>query len=238
MKMGDKIIVAIDTQDYKYAIDLVTRLSSEIKNFKIGMELYYSQGPEIIEEFNKLGVNIFLDLKVHDIPNTAAGAAESITGLDVWMWNVHVAGGLTMMESAVRASRAKAKDLGTKRPLLIGVTQLTSTNQEMLENQIGIKDSIVNTVISYAKLAKEAGLDGVVASAQEVPFIKEACGSDFITVTPGIRMPDASAHDQIRVTTPRQAVELKTDYMVIGRNITAAADPLKAAKEIIASMEG
>lgn len=238
MKMADKIIVAIDTQDYKYAIDLVTKLSSVIKNFKIGMELYYSQGPKIIEEFNKLGVNIFLDLKVHDIPNTAAGAAESITGLDVWMWNVHVAGGLTMMESAVRASRAKAKDLGTQRPLLIGVTQLTSTNQDMLENQIGIKDSIVNTVISYAKLAKEAGLDGVVASAQEVPFIKEACGCDFITVTPGIRMPDASVDDQFRVTTPRQAVELKTDYMVIGRNITGAADPLKAAKEIIASMEG
>ena len=154
------------------------------------------------------------------------------------MWNVHAAGGIQMMERAREAADHFSQTHGIARPLIIAVTQLTSTSQYVMQEEIGICESIADTVVRYARMAQQAGLDGVVASAQEVPYIKEHCGSTFLTVTPGIRMADSRADDQVRVTTPRQALELGTDYMVIGRNITQAGDPLEAAKGIIHSMAG
>ncbi|OEF96151.1 orotidine 5'-phosphate decarboxylase [Desulfuribacillus alkaliarsenatis] len=235
MPPADKIIVALDTDNRETALLIAKQIAPVIKTVKVGMELYYSVGPSIIEDLHKLDLRVFVDLKIHDIPNTAAGAAKSLTKTGVWMWNVHVAGGLKMMEKARESAQEVAKSLDIPMPLLIGVTQLTSTDQSTLNEQIGINEPIQETVVRYAKLAKAAGLDGVVASAQEVPLIKDACGVEFITVTPGIRMTDSSVDDQVRITTPKQAVELGTDYMVIGRNITKADNPYQAAVKIINS---
>jgi orotidine-5'-phosphate decarboxylase len=234
--LSDKIIVALDTSERQKALDITKKISPIIKKVKVGMELFYSEGPTIINELHELGVQVFVDLKIHDIPNTAAGAAMSLTKQGVWMWNVHVAGGITMMKRAKENAERVAQSLEIQMPLIIGVTQLTSTSQLMLEQQIGIKDSLKDVVVRYAQMAKEAGLDGVVASAQEVPFIKSVCGNDFITVTPGIRIQDSEVDDQVRITTPKQAIELGTDYMVIGRNITMATNPLEKAKEIVNSL--
>lgn len=234
---GKQIIVALDTDNRQDALEITEKIAPVIRYVKVGMELYYSVGPSIIADLHQLGVQVFVDLKIHDIPNTAMGAAKSLTKHGVWMWNVHITGGLAMMRKAKESALQISSSLGIPMPLIIGVTQLTSTNQEMLEQQIGIKENIKDTVVRFATLAKEAGLDGVVASAQEVPFIKEACGKSFITVTPGIRLADSDAHDQVRITTPKQAIELGTDFMVIGRNITLADDPLQAAKDIINSMK-
>jgi len=234
--LSEKIIVALDTSDRQKALDITKQISPIIKKVKVGMELFYSEGPNIISELHEFGVQVFVDLKIHDIPNTAAGAAMSLTKHGVWMWNVHVTGGITMMKRAKENAEKAAQLLGIQMPLIIGVTQLTSTSQQMLEQQIGIKESVKETVVRYAQMAKEAGLDGVVASAQEVPFIKAECGNAFITVTPGIRMQDSETDDQVRITTPRQAIELGTDYMVIGRNITMAANPYENAKQIVKSL--
>ncbi len=235
--VGERIIVALDTPDKQQALTIARVIAPVINKVKVGMELFYSQGPSVLEELQQLGVQVFLDLKVHDIPNTAAGAAASLSRHGVWMWNVHAAGGKQMMERAREAADQACTKLGIVRPLLIAVTQLTSTSQQVMEEEIGIREPIADTVVRYARMAQEAGLDGVVASAQEVPYIKQHCGASFLTVTPGIRMPDSQADDQVRVTSPKQALELGTDYMVIGRNITKAADPLEAAKAIIRSTD-
>ena len=180
------------------------------------------------------GYKVFLDLKMHDIPNTVKGGSNSITKLGVDVFNVHAAGGLKMMEAAREGVEAALSgDNSLKRPLIIAVTQLTSTSQSVLNDEIGIGGSVEDAVIRYAKLAKQAGLGGVVASPQEVLTIKAACGLEFKTITPGIRPAGADVNDQSRIMTPREALEQGTDYMVIGRPITAAADPRAALQSII-----
>lgn len=237
MIKDNPIIVALDMEDAVQAIAIAKKIAPVIDKVKVGMELYYSAGAEVVKALNDLGLKVFVDLKLHDIPNTAAGAARSLTRQNVWMWNVHTSGGLKMMQSAKAEAEAVSKLLKIKAPLLIGVTQLTSSDQDMLES-LGITEKIEENVVRLAKLAKAAGLDGVVASAREVPAIKRACGNNFITVTPGIRLPDGNNHDQVRITTPEQAVKLGTNYMVIGRAITETDDPYIAAKNIASRLGG
>lgn len=191
---------------------------------KIGMELFYSEGPEIINEIKRRGHKIFLDLKLHDIPNTVKKAMKSLSNLDVDMVNVHTAGGIKMMREAMEGL---TKEDGT-RPVIIGVTQLTSTSAEMLEKELLISTPMEETISQYARNAKEAGLDGVVCSPLEIEAVKKACGNDFITVTPGIRFADSKQDDQVRIMTPDKARALGTEYIVVGRPITQAADPVAA----------
>ncbi|MCF6094768.1 orotidine-5'-phosphate decarboxylase [Microaerobacter geothermalis] len=225
-----QIIVALDFPSYQEAINLAESLSGKVHYMKVGMQLFYSTGPRIIEKLKELGFRIFLDLKVHDIPNTAKGAIQSMANLGVDMVNVHVSGGKGMMEAA-REGLEKANV--SVKPLLIGVTQLTSTSQSVLNHEIGIPGSVEKTVERYAILAKEAGLDGVVSSPLEVKRVKQVCSSSFLTVTPGIRLPEGDKGDQHRITTPEEAFALGTDYIVIGRPVTRAADPAKAFEEIV-----
>lgn len=191
---------------------------------KIGMELFYASGPEIVRELKKRGFRIFLDLKLHDIPNTVKKAMKVLSGLDVDIVNVHAAGTIEMMKAA---KEGLTRPDGS-RPLLIAVTQLTSTSEEAMQKQLLIDASIADTIRHYARNAKEAGLDGVVCSPLEIRLVKEACGEDFITVTPGIRFADSTTDDQVRITTPQKARELGSDFIVVGRPITAAQDPLAA----------
>ncbi|MCH5232992.1 MAG: orotidine-5'-phosphate decarboxylase [Muribaculaceae bacterium] len=191
---------------------------------KIGMELFYASGPEIVRELKKRGFRIFLDLKLHDIPNTVMKAMKVLSGLDVDIVNVHAAGTIEMMKAA---KEGLTRPDGS-RPLLIAVTQLTSTSEEAMQKQLLIDASIADTIRHYARNAKEAGLDGVVCSPLEIRLVKEACGEDFITVTPGIRFADSTTDDQVRITTPQKARELGSDFIVVGRPITAAQDPLAA----------
>ncbi len=191
---------------------------------KIGMELFYSEGPEIVREIKKRGHKIFLDLKLHDIPNTVEKAMAALSRLDVDMCNVHAAGTKEMMEAAVRGL---TREDGS-RPLLIAVTQLTSTSQERMQEELLIDEDLDKVVVKYAQNAREAGLDGVVCSPLEAGKIHQACSSDFLTVTPGVRFSDGSKDDQVRVTTPAGAKDLGSDYIVVGRPITKAEDPVKA----------
>ena len=201
---------------------------------KIGMELYYAEGPSIVREIKRRGHRIFLDLKLHDIPNTVKKAMAVLSRLDVDMCNLHAAGTIDMMRAALEGlTRAD----GT-RPLLIAVTQLTSTSEERMQKELLINASINDTVVKYASNAKEAGLDGVVCSPLEAGMVKEACGVDFLTVTPGIRFADGEVGDQVRITTPARAREIGTDYIVVGRPITAAADPVAAYRRCMAEFVG
>lgn len=226
-----RIMVALDYPDAASAERLLAQLAGIPCYIKVGMELYYAAGPQFIASLKEQGYKVFLDLKMHDIPNTVKGGARSIAKLGVDMFNVHAAGGSAMMKAAVEGA-LEAGGAG-ERPLIIAVTQLTSTSQEVLNAEIGIPGTIERAVASYAQLAKAAGLDGVVASPLEVPAIKLACGSAFYTVTPGIRPAGAALGDQSRVLTPLEALKQGTDYMVIGRPITAAADPRAAIESII-----
>ncbi len=214
------VIIALDFESKDKTLEFLKQFKNEQLYVKIGMELFYATGPSIIEEVKKLGHKIFLDLKLHDIPNTVAKAMKSLVNLGVDIVNCHCAGGVKMMQAAVDAFEG----LETK-PLIIGVTQLTSTSKEMMNNELGINGEVIDSVVSYALNAKKAGLNGVVCSPLEVLAIKEACGKDFITVTPGIR-PTKVVDDQVRVTTPSDARKMGTNYIVVGRPITASADPV------------
>lgn len=227
-----RIMVALDYPDAAAAEALLGALQGIPCYMKVGMQLFYSAGPAFVAGLKERGYNVFLDLKMHDIPNTVKGGASSITKLGVDMFNVHAAGGLRMMEAALEGVE-HALPAGGKRPAVIAVTQLTSTSQAVLNEEIGISGTTEAAVLRYASLAKQAGLDGVVASPQEVQVIKAACGSAFQTVTPGIRPAGADAGDQSRIMTPREALLQGTDYMVIGRPITASADPRAALESII-----
>lgn len=233
----DKIIVALDVPTKKEALAIVDELGDKVGAYKIGMQLYNACGPEIIEEVTKRKGRIFLDLKFHDIPNTVASAARVAANLGVYMFNVHACGGSTMMKAAADALKEEAAKLGVERPLLIAVTVLTSMNEEELQGEVGISRSLNEQVAAMAKLAKDCGLDGVVASAKEIKLIREACGDDFLIVTPGIRPRDAAADDQKRVKTPGEAVADGADYLVIGRPITKAADRTAAVANIVADIE-
>jgi len=234
---AERIMVALDYPDAAAAEGLLRSLEGVPCYMKVGMQLFYAAGPGFVAGLKERGYRIFLDLKMHDIPNTVKGGAGSITKLGVDVFNVHAAGGIQMMEAALEGvDAALAGGSGMKRPQVIAVTQLTSTSLHVLNSEIGIQGSVEDAVLRYARLAKQAGLSGVVASSQEVHSIKAACGKDFLTITPGIRPAGAEVHDQSRIMTPRQALEAGTDYMVIGRPITAAPDPREAVESILKEM--
>ncbi|MFC4305673.1 orotidine-5'-phosphate decarboxylase [Cohnella boryungensis] len=234
---ASKIMVALDKPDAKSALAVAEQLQGSGCWVKVGMELFYAAGPAVVKELKSRGFRIFLDLKMHDIPNTVQGGARSIARLGVDLFNVHGAGGLAMMAAAAKGV-SQALETGDidKAPMVIAVTQLTSTSLQVLNEEIGISGSVEDAVIHYARLAQSAGLQGVVASPLEVAAIKKACGSGFVTVTPGIRPLGSDVGDQTRVTTPRDAVDLGTDYLVIGRPITAASRPAEALDTILKEM--
>lgn len=235
--MKDKVIVAIDVQTKEDFERLSHELEGHATYVKVGMELYYSFGPSIIKVLKDLGFKVFLDLKIHDIPNTAMKAAKTITKLGANMINVHAAGGVEMMRAArLGMEEALKENPELDRPVIIAVTQLTSTDQKMIEKDLCIDKPIHEVVVHYAKCAYEAGLDGVVSSPLEVKLIKEKVGSDFLCITPGIRPSGVSGNDQKRVTTPQDAFERGSDYIVMGRAITNAEKPATAFNEIIESI--
>lgn len=220
------VIIALDFENKERTLDFLKKFKNEKLFVKVGMELFYSEGPSIIKEIKDLGHKIFLDLKLHDIPNTVKGGMKSLARLGVDMVNVHAAGGIKMMQAAYDAFEGVEN-----KPKIIAVTQLTSTSKEAMNNEQGIPGEVIDSVLRYAKCAKEAHLDGVVCSPLEVRAIKDSLGEDFLTVTPGIR-PQTVKDDQVRVTTPHDARELGTNYIVVGRPITKAEDPYKAYLEI------
>ena len=223
--MAKDVIIACDFASRQQTLDFLDRFEGSRKPFvKIGMELFYAEGPDIVREIKRRGHPIFLDLKLHDIPNTVRKSMKVLSGLDIDMCNVHAAGTIEMMRAAVEGL---TREDGT-RPLLIAVTQLTSTSEERMQQELLIGASINDTIVKYAQNAREAGLDGVVCSPLEAAMVKDACGQDFVTVTPGIRFADAAADDQVRITTPARAREIGSDYIVVGRPVTAAPDPVAA----------
>jgi orotidine-5'-phosphate decarboxylase len=224
-----KIIVALDYADAKSAQALVDRLDPTLCKLKVGKELFTAAGPSFVESLVKQNYDVFLDLKFHDIPNTVAKACQSAANLGVWMLNVHACGGLPMMQAA---QEGLDKAFGEKAPLLIAVTVLTSMDEETLHT-LGIQRSLTEHVLALASLTKQAGLSGVVCSAQEAAMLKQELGLDFCLVTPGIRPADASQDDQTRIVTPKDALALGSHYLVIGRPITQAADPIVALNTII-----
>ncbi len=228
--MGKDVIVACDFASAQQTFDFLDRFTGRKPFVKIGMELFYAEGPSIVREIKKRGHKIFLDLKLHDIPNTVKKAMAVLSGLDVDICNLHAGGTVRMMEAAIEGlTRAD----GT-RPLLIAVTQLTSTDQESMSRDLLIRDPIDKVVMHYAANAKKAGLDGVVCSPLEAGKVHETCGADFLTVTPGVRFADGDKGDQKRVMTPAEAKKIGSDYIVVGRPITAAEDPVAAYERCIA----
>lgn len=232
----EKIIVALDVDSEQEALALTEALKAYVGAFKVGLQLFHRAGPSIVSKLVESGVKVFLDLKFHDIPNTVAQAAAAAVETGAFMFNVHAGGGKKMMFAAQKAAREKAAALGIAPPILLGVTVLTSLTEEELQGELGVARSLPEQVAALARLAQEAGLDGVVASAQEVPWIRAACGEDFIIVTPGIRPLWAAGDDQKRIVTPGQALAAGADYLVIGRPLTAAADPREAAKKLLAEV--
>lgn len=222
--MGKDVIIACDFSSAKDTFDFLDKFTEEKPFVKIGMELYYAEGPSIVKEIKKRGHKIFLDLKLHDIPNTVKKAMSVLSSLDVDMTNLHAAGTVDMMKAAVEGL---TKEDGT-RPILIAVTQLTSTSEERMQKELLINASINDTIVKYAENAKAAGLDGVVCSPLEAGMVKDACGKAFVTVTPGVRFADGDVGDQVRVTMPEKAKEIGSDYIVVGRPVTQAADPVAA----------
>ena len=231
--MGKDVIVALDFAGSQEVFSFLDRFTEEKPFVKIGMELYYAEGPAIVREIKRRGHKIFLDLKLHDIPNTVKKAMAVLSRLDVDMVNLHAAGTKAMMEAALEGLTRP----DGSRPLLIAVTQLTSTSEERMHEELLISETLPRTVIHYADLARQAGLDGVVCSPLESPVVHEACGRDFVTVTPGVRFADGDVGDQVRVTTPAKAKDLGSDYIVVGRPITQAADPVAAYRRCLAEFK-
>jgi len=228
--MAKDVIIACDFSSEAETLTFLDRFEDGRKPFvKIGMELYYSAGPQIVRELKKRGHGIFLDLKLHDIPNTVRKTARVLSELDVDMTNVHAAGTIDMMKAALEGL---TKPDGS-RALLIAVTQLTSTSEERMQRELLIGAGMRETIVHYASNARAAGLDGVVCSPLEAGIVKEACGNDFMAVTPGIRFADSGADDQVRVTTPARAREIGSDYIVVGRPVTAASDPVAAYRRCV-----
>jgi orotidine-5'-phosphate decarboxylase len=228
-----KIILPLDVDSPEKAIALVELLKDDAGAFKVGLELVNSAGLSIFEQIRQAGAGkIFYDCKFHDIPNTVAGASRAAVKLGVWMFNVHCAGGFAMMKAAKDAAVEQSGKLGVPCPLVIGVTVLTSIDQTVLNDEIRVPGTIADEVVHFAKLAQEAGLDGVVASPHEIELIRAACGPGFLIVTPGVRPAGADIGDQKRVMTPAEAVSKGADYLVIGRPIIKADDPQAAARAI------
>ena len=232
--MGKDVIVACDFASAEQTFAFLDRFTEEKPFVKIGMELYYAEGPDIVRQIKARGHQIFLDLKLHDIPNTVKKAMAVLSGLDVDICNLHAAGTDAMMRAALEGL---TRPDGT-RPLLIAVTQLTSTDQEAMERDLWIREPIDEVVMHYAETAKNAGLDGVVCSPLEAGKVHARCGADFLTVTPGVRFAESAAGDQKRVTTPAQAKELGSDYIVVGRPITGSDDPVAAYRRCVREFVG
>lgn len=222
--MGKDVIIACDFASADDTFKFLDKFTEEKPFVKIGMELFYAEGPSIVREIKRRGHKIFLDLKLHDIPNTVKKSMSVLSKLDVDMTNLHAAGTIDMMKAALEGL---TREDGT-RPILIAVTQLTSTSEERMQKELLINASINDTIVKYAQNAKIAGLDGVVCSPLEAGMVKQACSKDFITVTPGVRFADGEVGDQVRVTTPEKAREIGSDYIVVGRPITQADDPVAA----------
>ena len=222
--MGKDVIVACDFASAKQTFDFLDKFGTARPFVKIGMELFYAEGPDIVRRIKERGHRIFLDLKLHDIPNTVKKAMAVLSGLNVDMTNLHAGGGVEMMKYALEGL---TRPDGT-RPLLIAVTMLTSISQTVMTDELGISGQLPGTVIRYAKNAASAGLDGVVCSPLEARIVHENCGAGFVTVTPGVRFADGDAGDQKRVMTPAEAKKIGSDYIVVGRPITAAPDPEEA----------
>jgi len=233
--MKNPIICALDTKDIQQAKNLAVSLKENIAMVKCGLEFFTTNGAEGIKEVASTGLDIFLDLKFHDIPNTVAEAIRSAVSLNVRIITIHTLGGKTMMQAAAKAAKEEADKLGIKKPLIVGVTVLTSMDDQELEG-IGINQAAPQQVRILAKLAKESGLDGIVCSPHEIKLVREACGNDFVTVVPGIRPTSSATDDQKRVMTPKEAVDNGADYIVIGRPITKSVYPQNSAKEIFESL--
>ena len=237
MKKND-VIIALDFKDREETFSFLNRFTEEKPFVKIGMELFYGEGPDIVREIKDRGHNVFLDLKLHDIPMTVKKAMKNLALLGVDMTNLHAAGTIEMMKYALDGLEEGAAKIGKERALLIAVTQLTSTSEERMQKELLINASINDCIVKYAENAKEAGLDGVVCSPLEAAMVKDACGKSFLTVTPGIRYPGAEVQDQVRVTSPADARAIGTDYIVVGRPITKAEDPVAAYRKVCADFLG
>jgi len=242
----ERLVLALDVNNFKKAEELVDKLTDYVGVFKIGNQLFTAEGTKVIKMVQEKGGKVFLDLKFHDIPNTVARAAEVVSKLGVYIFDIHTSGGYEMMKATVEASKKSSFALGSSKPLILGVTLLTSINQEILEKEIGIKKSLEEQVVHLAKLAEAAGLDGVVASSWEIKALRSACGEGFVILTPGIRpvclcvtrrQAGKSDDDQKRIMTPQEAIKLGADFIVIGRPITNATNPVKASQEILKEME-
>ena len=232
--MGKDVIIACDFAGAKETLDFLSVFGEKRPFVKIGMELFYAEGPSIVRALKERGHKVFLDLKLHDIPNTVKKAMNVLSRLDVDMCNLHAGGAIPMMEAALEGL---TRPDGT-RPILIAVTQLTSTSEEVMKRDLLINEPIADVVLHYASNAKKAGLDGVVCSPLEAGVVHGHCGNDFVTVTPGVRFAGGDVGDQKRVTTPEKARELGSDYIVVGRPITAAEDPVAAYDRCVAEFVG
>ena len=232
--MGKDVIIACDFASKEALFDFLDLFKEEKPFLKVGMELFYAEGPEIVREIKRRGHKIFLDLKLHDIPNTVKKSMNVLSRLDVDMTNLHAAGTISMMEAALEGL---TRPDGT-RPMLIAVTQLTSTDQQRMEDDLLIHEPIDKVVMHYASNAKKAGLDGVVCSPLEAQKVHDTCGKDFVTVTPGVRFADGDIGDQKRVMTPAEAKKIGSDYIVVGRPITGADDPVSAYRRCVAEFCG
>jgi orotidine-5'-phosphate decarboxylase len=236
-ELSDTIIIALDVATFDQARELMEQLGDKAQMFKVGPQLFTSVGPDIISEIKGKGKKLFLDLKFHDIPNTVARAAEAATELGVDMFNVHASGGLEMMRAAAEATKSKASELGLMKPLILGVTILTSIDGLTFQQDFASSNSLQEQIVYMARLAQRAGLDGVVASPQEIQLIRIACGDDFVVVTPGVRPEWASHDDQRRTMTPAQALAAGATYVVSGRPIYQSPEPADALTRILQQLE-
>ena len=232
--MGKDVIIACDFSNKEEVANFLSKFTEEKPYVKVGMELFYAEGPEIIKFISSMGHKIFLDLKLHDIPNTVRKAMKVLSGYNIDMVNIHAAGTIPMMEAATEGLTRK----DGSRPLLVAVTQLTSIDEERMKQEILIDKPMEEVVMHYAKCAKNAGLDGVVCSPLEAKKVHDLCGKEFLTVTPGVRFVDNDSGDQVRITTPAKAKELGSDYIVVGRPVTQDEDPVEAYRRFIREFAG